>query len=108
MSSFEIPDTVIDATASQIHAKTNKDYKIPVVGVADNLETPQVFEIMPFTEIDRQESRFYAIDGSRNSHSITYAYDQLNRLRKKTYPAKSTVIYTYENARRLTQVADPP
>lgn len=70
MSSFEIPDAVINATASQIHAKTNKDYQIPVVGVPENLETPQVFEIMPFTEIDKQESRFYAIDGSRNSHTF--------------------------------------
>jgi NurA domain-containing protein len=70
MSSFEIPDAVISATASQIHTKTNKDYQIPVVGVSENLETPQVFEIMPFTEIDHQESRFYAIDGSRNSHTF--------------------------------------
>ena len=70
MSLFEIPDTVIHATASQIHAKTNKDYKIPVVGVPDNLETPQVFEIMPFDQIDQQDARFYAVDGSRNSHTF--------------------------------------
>ncbi len=70
MSSFEIPDGVINATASQIHTKTNKDYKIPVVGVPDNLETPQVFEIMPFDQIDQQQARFYAIDGSRNSHTF--------------------------------------
>jgi len=70
MSSFEIPDAVINATASQIHSKTNKDYKIPVIGVSENLETPQVFEIMPFNQIDLQESRFYAIDGSRNSHTF--------------------------------------
>lgn len=70
MSSFEIPDSVINATAQQIHTKTNKDYKIPVIGVPENLETPQVFEIMPFSDIDQQESRFYAIDGSRNSHTF--------------------------------------
>lgn len=70
MPAFEIPDSVISATASQIHNKTNKDYKIPVVGVADNLETPQIFEIMPFDQIDQQQARFYAIDGSRNSHSF--------------------------------------
>jgi hypothetical protein len=70
MSSFEIPDSVIAATASQIHVKTNKDYKIPVIGVPENLETPQVFEIMPFNDIDQQQSRFYAIDGSRNSHTF--------------------------------------
>ncbi len=43
----------------------------------------------------------------RNGHSITYAYDQLNRLTQKTYPDNSTVIYTYDNASRLTQVSDP-
>jgi hypothetical protein len=70
MSSFEIPDGVINATATQIHTKTNKDYKIPVVGVPHNLETPQVFEIMPFNQIDQQQARFYAVDGSRNSHTF--------------------------------------
>jgi len=70
MSSFEIPDTVVNATAAQIHRKTNKDYQIPVVGTADNLETPQVFEIMPFDQIDQQEARFYAVDGSRNSQTF--------------------------------------
>jgi hypothetical protein len=70
MSSFEIPENVINATAAQIHAKTNKDYQIPVVGVPDNLETPQVFEIMPFEQIDQQSTKFYAIDGSRNSHTF--------------------------------------
>jgi hypothetical protein len=70
MSSFEIPDNVINATAAQIHAKTNKDYQIPVVGVPENLETPQVFEIMPFEKIDQQSAKFYAIDGSRNSHTF--------------------------------------
>jgi hypothetical protein len=70
VSSFEIPENVISATAVQIHAKTNKDYQIPVVGVPDNLETPQVFEIMPFDKIDEQGAKFYAIDGSRNSHTF--------------------------------------
>ena len=70
MSSFEIPDDVIGGVASQIHAKTNKDYKIPVVGTSQNIETPQVFEIMPFSEIDRRRSRFYAIDGSQNSQTF--------------------------------------
>src|SRR5208283_1056338 len=70
MSSFEVPDTVVNATAAQIHRKTNKDYHIPVVGTAENLETPQVFEIMPFDQIDQQEARFYAVDGSRNSQTF--------------------------------------
>ena len=70
MSSFNIPDDVIDGVAAQIHSKINRDYKIPVVGVAGNLETPQVFEIMPFEKIDTPTARFYAIDGSRNSHTL--------------------------------------
>jgi hypothetical protein len=70
MSSFEIPEAVVSATAAQIYAKTNMDYKIPVVGVAGNLETPQVFEIMPFDQIDLQEVKFYAVDGSRNSQTF--------------------------------------
>ncbi len=38
---------------------------------------------------------------------ITYTYDQLNRLPKKSYPDTSTVNYTYDNDSRLTQVTDP-
>jgi hypothetical protein len=67
MHVYSIPDYVIDSVAAEIHSKTTKDYKIPVVGVAGNLETPQVFEIMPFDEIDKPNFRIYAIDGSRNN-----------------------------------------
>ncbi len=70
MQTFSIPDDVINGVAAEIHSKTNKDYKIPVVGVPENLETPQIFEIMPFDQIDAPEVRFYAIDGSRNSHTF--------------------------------------
>ncbi len=70
MQIFNIPDDVINGVATEIHNKTNKDYKIPVVGVPENLETPQVFEIMPFDQIDAPTTRFYAIDGSRNSHTF--------------------------------------
>jgi len=70
MQIFNIPDDVIKGVAAEIHSKTNKDYKIPVVGVPENIETPQVFEIMPFDLIDAPSVRFYAIDGSRNSHTF--------------------------------------
>lgn len=70
MAEFNIPDSVIAGVAAEIHTRTNRDYQVPVVGVPDNLETPQIFEIMPFDEIDSLGSRFYAIDGSRNSHSF--------------------------------------
>lgn len=70
MQLFNIPDNVIDGVAAEIQKKTTKDYHIPVIGTPDNLETPQVFEIMPFDHIDADETRFYAIDGSRTSHGF--------------------------------------
>ena len=70
MPIFNIPDNVIAGVAAEIHARTTRDYQIPVVGVTGNIETPQIFEIMPFDEIDSTNTRFYAIDGSRNSHSF--------------------------------------
>lgn len=70
MQIFSIPDDVINGVAAEIHAKTNKDYKIPIVGVPENLETPQIFEIMPFDQIDAPTAGFFAIDGSRNSHTF--------------------------------------
>jgi len=70
MQFFKIPEDIIDSVAAQIHAKTNKDYHIPVVGVPENLETPQVFEIMPFDQIDIGKSRFYAIDGSTSNYTF--------------------------------------
>jgi hypothetical protein len=70
MQVFNIPEDVIKGVAAEIHAKTSKDYKIPVVGVSTNLETPQIFEIMPFDQIDAPSHRIYAVDGSRNSHTF--------------------------------------
>src|SRR2546426_1800633 len=70
MQLFNIPEDVINGVAAEIHTKTTKDYRIPVIGVSDNLETPQVFEIMPFETIDTPTLRFYAIDGSRNGHTF--------------------------------------
>jgi hypothetical protein len=73
MQFFNIPDNVIDGVASEIHNRTTRDYHIPIVGAPDNLETPQVFEIMPFDLIDSQSTRFYAIDGSRITMVSTMA-----------------------------------
>lgn len=70
MAIFNIPDNVIAGVAAEIHARTTRDYQIPVVGVPGNIETPQIFEIMRFDDIDSVKARFYAIDGSRNSHSF--------------------------------------
>ena len=65
-----IPQSAIDSIAQHINQRSNKQYNIPVVGNASNVETPQIFEIIPFDEIDNTPSRVYAIDGSKNSHSF--------------------------------------
>jgi hypothetical protein len=66
----EIPDSAIEAVAQQINARSTKNHGISVVGNADNIETPQIFEILPFAKIDETERRFYAIDGSYNSEEF--------------------------------------
>ncbi len=70
MPGWEIPDGAIDAVAKHINLRSNKNYGINPVGVKGNLETPQVFEIAPFDQIDNTERRFYAIDGSYNSEQF--------------------------------------
>jgi hypothetical protein len=65
-----IPQRAIDSVARHINERNNKQYGIPVVGTRDNCETPQVFEILPFDQIDDFISRVYAVDGSKNSHSF--------------------------------------
>ncbi|MEK7281457.1 MAG: hypothetical protein AAB037_03795, partial [Chloroflexota bacterium] len=65
-----IPQTAIDSVAQHINQRTNKPYSIPTIGDASNPETPQIFEIIPFDEIDKTDSKFYAVDGSSNSHSF--------------------------------------
>lgn len=70
MHVFNIPESIIEGVARQIHTRNSRDYHIPTVGTQGNLETPQIFEIMPFDEIDAETSRFYAIDGSQNSHTF--------------------------------------
>lgn len=70
MSRKEIPDSAIELVATHINARSNKNYGIPIIGTEDNLETPQVFEIVPFDQIDDTPRRFYAIDGSYNSEQF--------------------------------------
>jgi hypothetical protein len=41
-----------------------------VIGHEENIETPQIFEIIPFDQIDDSDRRFYAIDGSYNSEQF--------------------------------------
>lgn len=68
--SDRISQTAIDSVAQHINQRDNKQYGIPVVGTSDNCETPQVYEIIPFDQIDDADLRAYAVDGSKNSHSF--------------------------------------
>src|SRR3970282_1542971 len=70
MSRKEIPDSAIEAVARHINNRSNKNYSINPIGNEDNIETPQIFEIFPFGEIDNTDRRFYAIDGSYNSQEF--------------------------------------
>ena len=65
-----IPQSAIDSIAQHINQRNNKQYNIPIVGTTSNSETPQIFEIMPFEQIDNTDLQFYAVDGSSNSHSF--------------------------------------
>ena len=67
---FKIPQEAIDSIAKHINERNNKSYSIPTVGAATNIETPQIFEIVPFEEIDNADMRAFAVDGSKNSHSF--------------------------------------
>jgi len=70
MSRKEIPDSAIETVARHINTRSNKNYGINPIGQADNIETPQIFEIVPFDQIDNTNNRFYSIDGSYNSEQF--------------------------------------
>jgi hypothetical protein len=70
MSHTEIPDIAIETVAQHINNRSSKNYGINSVGNESNIETPQVFEILSFGEIDKSDRRFYAIDGSYNSEEF--------------------------------------
>jgi len=67
---FKIPQEAIDSIAQHINVRNNKSYSIPTVGNKDNIETPQIYEIIPFSEIDNADFKVFAIDGSKNGHSF--------------------------------------
>ena len=66
----EIPDSAIESVAKHINTRSNKNHHIPVIGHEENIETPQIFEIIPFDQIDDSDRKFYAIDGSYNSEQF--------------------------------------
>ena len=107
----KIPQSAIDSIAQHINQRNNKPYGIPVLGNPSNPETPQVFEIMPFDQIDESDFHFYAIDGSYNSHSfyngvsialyrggyICYRYGQQIRMNNTNDPVIFGKTYTPNN-----------
>jgi NurA-like 5'-3' nuclease len=70
MNQKTIPDNAVELVALYINERSNKNYSIPVIGNSNNPETPQIFEIIPFDEIDKTDRSFYAIDGSYNSQQF--------------------------------------
>ncbi|CAC5341540.1 MULTISPECIES: DNA double-strand break repair nuclease NurA [Planktothrix] len=70
MPGKQIPDTAIEQVAQHINTRSNKNHGIPVIGHEENIETPQIFEIIQFDKIDDSDRRFYAIDGSYNSEQF--------------------------------------
>ena len=70
MNHNEIPEETINKVAHIINQKNNKTYSIPIVGIFENSETPHVFEIVSFLEIDSSNSNYYAVDGSYNSQEF--------------------------------------
>lgn len=66
----EIPDSAIEIVAKHINSRNSKNYGIPIIGNPENVETPQIFEIVPFEQIDNSDRRFYAVDGSYNSEQF--------------------------------------
>jgi len=70
MDKQTIPDNAINLVAHHINERSNKNYSIPVIGNFNNPETPQIFEIIPFDEIDKSDRNFFAIDGSYNSQEF--------------------------------------
>ena len=100
MTRKEIPDAAIELVAKHINARSNKSYSISVIGNDQNIETPQIFEIIPFDEIDNSEIRFYGIDGSYNSEQF------YNGLSIGIYAAGYVCFY-HGKQQRMNSLDDP-
>lgn len=100
MSYKEIPDSAIESVAKHINQRNNKNYRIPVIGNPENAETPQIFEIIPFDQIDNSQRRFYAIDGSYNVEQF------YNGLSIGVYTA-GYICYCEGQQIRLNELNDP-
>jgi len=100
MTRREIPDTAIETVARHINNRSSKNFGISTIGTEDNVETPQIFEIIPFDEIDNTERRFYAIDGSYNTEQF------YNGLAIAVYTA-GYICYHYGQQIRMNSLDDP-
>ena len=100
MSHKEIPDSAIETVAQYINNRSNKNYGISPVGTEGNVETPQIFEILPFDEIDNTDRRFYAIDGSYNTEQF------YNGLAIAVYSA-GYICYQHGQQVRMNSLDDP-
>ena len=100
MTRREIPDTAIETVAHHINSRSNKNYGINPIGTEGNVETPQVFEIIPFDEIDNTGRRFYAIDGSHNTEQF------YNGLAIAVYTA-GYICYHHGQQLRMNSLDDP-
>ena len=70
MNRKEISDSAIEDVARHINERNNRPSKIPIITIEGETETPHYFEIIPFDQIDKTKSKFYAIDGSYNSQEF--------------------------------------
>lgn len=100
MTRKEIPENAIEVVARHINSRNNKNFGIPVIGSQNNIETPQIFEIIPFEEIDNSDRRFYAVDGSYNSEQF------YNGLSVGIYTA-GYVCYQQGKPLRMNKIDDP-
>ena len=96
----EIPEGAIEKVALHINQRNSKPSKVPIITIDGETETPHYFEIIPFNEIDKSQSKFFAIDGSYNSQEF--------------YNGLSIGVYCggyvcYENGKqiRLNEMSDP-
>jgi len=70
MSYKDVSEEAINSIAEFINKKSTRPYGISLTGDSTNPEVPHIFEIIPFTEIDKTLRKFYAIDGSYNSQEF--------------------------------------
>lgn len=100
MNKKEIPDNAIEIVAQHINQRNNRPSKIPIITIEGETETPHYFEIIPFDQIDKSTSKFFAIDGSYNSQ------DFYNGLSIGIYTA-GYVCYHLGKQLRLNELTDP-